>query len=216
MIWTKASHDASRSASWLHRWPAGLKLLILLTIATGFVMVRDPWVLAASALVMFVVWRSVAGPIQWRAWRNGLWLVITVLTVVGYVAFFNGLSQAMVVLFRLLALLLTALAVVATTPISAMMAVVERVLSPLGRRGWVDPEKVSLAFGLSLRMVPVLLEQWQEIREAQAARGVSAKLPALLVPMLARTIKRADELAEAIDARSESAGMSTNESCNMR
>jgi biotin transport system permease protein len=202
-----SSHGVPAVGTWLHRWPAGLKLLLLLAMATGFVLVRQPIWLGASALALFVVWRSVVGPIQWRAWRQAWWLAITIAAVVIYVMFFSGVTESLVVLFRLLALLFAALAVVASTPISAMMAVIERVLAPLGRRGWVNPEKVALAFGLSLRMVPVLLEQWQEIREAQAARGVSAVPFALLVPMLARTIKRADELAEAIDARADISDM---------
>lgn len=197
--------QGSGRQTWLHRWPAGVKLAILLVMATGFVVLQSPWVLAVSALVMMVAWRSVNGPIDWQVWRKALWIAVTIAMIVLYVVFFAGLNEAMVVLFRLLSLLFAALLVVASTPISAMMSVLETVLAPLGRRGWVNPESVALAFGLTLRMVPVLLEQWQEIREAQAARGVKAAPHALLVPMLARTMKRADEIAEAIDARSESA-----------
>lgn len=196
--------DDGVGKSWLHRWPAGIKLGILLAMATAFVLVKSWPALAVSTLVMAIVWRSVTGPIDWQAWRKALWIAITIAVIVVYVAIFTDVNQALVVLFRLLALLFAALAVVASTPVTAMMAVVQKVLAPLGRRGWVDPDKVALAFGLSLRMVPVLIEQWQEIREAQAARGVRAAPHALLVPMLARTIKRADELAEAIDARTAS------------
>lgn len=204
MNWTTDTRADSHQ-TWLHRWPAGLKLAILLGMATIFVLVKNPWVLMAGVAVMASVWLSVAGPIDWRAWRKAIWMALTIAVVVAYVAAFAGIEQAMVVLFRLLALLLAALSVVASTPISAMMAVVENLLAPLGRRGWVDPEKVALAFGLSLRMVPVLIEQWQEIREAQAARGIKAAPHALLVPMLARTLKRADEIAEAIDSRGQAA-----------
>lgn len=202
MNWSNAP-DANSPPTWLHRWPAGLKLGVLVVMATAFVLVKSPSVLMAAALVMAAVWRSVTGAIQWQAWRHATWMAVTIAVIVAYVAAFAGTEQALVVLFRLLALLFAALAVVASTTISAMMAVVETILAPLGRRGWVSPEKVALAFGLSLRMVPVLLEQWQEIREAQAARGIRAAPHALLVPMLARTMKRADELAEAIDARSD-------------
>lgn len=187
--------------SWLGRWPAGVKLLVLVVMATAFVMVKDPLWLGISFLLMAAVWRSATGPVQWRAWREVIWMVITIGVVVGYVAFFSGAEQALVVLFRLLALLFAALAVVATTPVTAMMQVIENALTPLGRFGWVNPAKVALAFGLTIRLIPVMLQQWQEIREAQAARGISAAPHALLIPMLARTIARADELAEAIDAR---------------
>jgi biotin transport system permease protein len=165
------------------------------------VLVRQPLWLGLSTLWMLAVWRSVAGPVNWRAWREVFWLVLTIGVVVGYVAFFSGPNQAMVVLFRLLALLFAALAVVASTPVSAMMQTIEHALTPLGKLGWVNPAKVALAFGLTLRLIPVMLQQWQDIREAQAARGISAAPHALLIPMLVRTLRRADELAEAIDAR---------------
>lgn len=211
-----AAEGVSRN-SWLHRWPAGLKLLILVVMATGFVLVPNPWVLIVSALAMFFVWLSAVGRIDWHSWKKAVWLAVTIAVLVAYVAFFNGTDQAIVVLFRLLAMLLASLAVVASTPISAMMEALEQALAPLGRRGWIDPQKVALAFGLSVRMVPVLIEQWQEIREAQVARGASAWPHALLVPMLARTIRRADEIAEAIDVRSESVATSNHaDSDNMR
>ena len=104
-------------------------------------------------------------------------------------------------LCRLLALLLFAISVIATTSVTAMMAVVEKFLQPFDRWGWIRADKVALMFGISLRLMPVLLEQWHEIREAQAARGYRASPLALLVPMLVRTLQRAAEMADAIDAR---------------
>ena len=199
-------HDTAQAQdSWLGRLPAGLKLLGLLAMATAFVLITQPVVLGTSALLSFLVWRRVAGPINWRAWQNAAWVGLTIGGVVAYVAFFSGIDQALVVLFRLLALLFAALAVVLSTPTTAMMQAVQTALMPLGKFGWVNPAKVALAFGLTLRLIPVLLQQWQEIRVAQAARGLSAAPHALLIPMLARTIRRADELAEAIDARADDA-----------
>jgi biotin transport system permease protein len=43
--------------------------------------------------------------------------------------------------------------------------------------------------------------QWQDIREAQLARGLTPSPFTMGVPMLMRTLRRADEIAEAIDAR---------------
>lgn len=201
MNWTVESGAKQGQVSWLHGWPAGLKLVMLLVLASTFVLVTNPWWLAIAALVLIGVWRSVVGSIDWQTWRHSLWVAVTMSVVVLYVIVFAGVSQGFVVMFRLLALLFAALAVMASTPISEMMRVIQQVLTPLGRRGWVNPEKVALTFGLCLRLIPVLLVQWQEIREAQIARGVTAAPHALLIPMLVRTIERAEELAQAIDAR---------------
>ncbi|MDJ0930793.1 energy-coupling factor transporter transmembrane component T [Breoghania sp.] len=51
-----------------------------------------------------------------------------------------------------------------------MIAVIEKALGPFRRFG-VDPKKVSLAFSLALRFIPVIGGQSQEIRNAQRARA---------------------------------------------
>jgi biotin transport system permease protein len=97
--------------------------------------------------------------------------------------------------------MLGALVVSVSTSISQLMSVVLWLLQPLERLGWVNTESVALAFGLTLRLIPELSTQWHDIREAQAARGLSASPLTMAIPMLLRTIRRAHEIAEAIDAR---------------
>lgn len=202
------------SESWLHRCSAAHKLLGLFVLGTGLVLVQNLVVMAVAAILSTAVW----GSVQWsmirsvcrQPWRFNsltplrqamLWPCLTLLVLTLYIAYFSGWTQALVVLLRLVALLLLALAVMAATPVTEMMAVVERVLQPLDRRGWVKADKVALMFGICLRLMPVLLEQWQDIRQAQYARGRHSHPIALLVPMLVRTLQRTNELADAIDAR---------------
>lgn len=202
MSWSYSDALIVGRRSWLRAWPARLKLLVLLALGSTLILVQRVDVLLIAALAATVIWRSVVGPINWGAWRKALWLALTLLVIVAYIMVLDTVSAGLAVLFRLWALLMVAQAVTASTPVTEMMEVVRLVLNPFGRLGWVDPDKVALAFGLALRMVPVLLDQWQEIREAQAARGVTGAPYALLIPMLARTLQRVDELSEAIDARS--------------
>ena len=68
-------------------------------------------------------------------------------------------------------------------------------------RGLIDAARVSLAVSLVLRFVPDILTRWRDIREAQAARGLASHPVALLVPLLVRTLKGADDVAAAIEAR---------------
>lgn len=197
--------------TWLHRWPAGLKLSSLFVLGSVFVLTDRLAVLLMAALVAALVCLSVHWPLlKQRSQSNSrqdmtlstvVWPVVTLVVLVAYIGFLAGIEQALVVLFRLLALLLFALSVMATTSVTAMMSVVERVLQPFDRLGWLRADKVALMFGIALRLMPVLLDQWHDIREAQAARGHRASPLALLVPMLARTLQRAGEMADAIDAR---------------
>lgn len=199
--------EVLKQITWLHRWSAGLKLALMFLLGTALVLTDQAVVLAMAAMVAALVFLSVrrarieatSMPLATRSFF--LWPLITMAVLVLYIGLFAGFVQALVVLFRLTALLLFALSVMATTSVTDMMAVVERTLQPLDRLGWLRADKVALMFGISLRLMPVLLAQWHEIREAQAARGHRSNPLALLVPMLVRTLERAGEMADAIDAR---------------
>ena len=186
--------------TWIHRMRAGFKLLILVAVGWGLMWVTRPaWLLATCLAVLVLFWIA---RISWRE----VWLRIKPLTwfVLGiglFMAWVDGWHAAAAATLRLVSLVMLALLVTLTTPLTAMMDVVTWVMGPLERIGLLRAERVSLAFGMTLRMVPELQVQWNQVREAQAARGLESHPVALIVPMLVRTLKRADDMAEAIDAR---------------
>ena len=200
MIAGLGGHDSTRQTV-LHRWPAALKLGLLLVISIVLVSTTTWPVLAVAAVLFLSLLRWVTGPWSIQSLLRWRWSIIALMVLVAYVAAVVGILQALAVMFRLLALISAALVLMSTTRTTDLMAVVEALLKPFGRWGWVDPARVALLFGIVIRFMPVLIEQWNEIKEAQSSRGLSAKPYALLVPMLARTLQRADEIAEAIDAR---------------
>eukprot|EP01037_Dinobryon_pediforme_P003905 gene3905-3954_t len=105
----------------------------------------------------------------WQSARSFLGLIVMIFV---YSAWLQGWELASVTGLRMLSLLLLALALSWTTPVSALMGVVQTCLKPLDRLGWVNSATISLTFGLTLRMIPELSLQWREIREAQMARGL--------------------------------------------
>ncbi len=186
--------------SWLHRLSAGLKLGLLAVAGAGLMWVND-WRVLSAVLVAVVglLWRT-GTPVAllWFRVRSLFWVLIVLMV---YTAVVQSVEHAVVVGLRVSVLMLGALVVSVSTSISELMAVVLWLLQPLERLGLVNTERVALAFGLTLRLIPELSVQWHEIREAQAARGLSANPLTMGVPMLLRTIRRAHEIAEAIDAR---------------
>jgi biotin transport system permease protein len=92
---------------------------------------------------------------------------------------------------------------------SDLVSTVETILSPLTRLG-IRPDRVGIAVSLTLRFIPVLIEQGSRIREAQAARRVKAPLT-FLVPLIIRTLRMADGVGEALEVRS-----SLGDSCGRR
>ncbi len=186
--------------TWLHRVPAGRKLLLLALAGVGLTAAHSLIGLSfALSLVLVLIYQT--GVSAGRLWNQVRPLFWFMLALAVYTSFVQDVMLAGQMMLRLSSLILLALVVSFTTPISQMMAVVEWLLQPLERLGWVNASKVALTIGLTLRLIPELALQWRDIRDAQAARGMTANPVTLLVPMLVRTIRRAEEIAEAIDAR---------------
>lgn len=186
--------------SWLHRLPAGLKLAVLMFAGAGLMWVRD-WMILALVLAVVLVWLYQSGVGVQQLWLHLKTLSWLVLILILYTALAQSPLAAFEVGLRIYALLLGALLVSMTTSIARMMEVLIWLLQPLQKLGWVNSERVALVFGLTLRLIPELSVQWQEIREAQAARGLNANPFTMGVPMLLRTLRRAQDIADALDAR---------------
>ena len=186
--------------TWLHRTSAGLKLLTLALSSTALMWLHSPLLLLLACVLVCLSVRCAGASLKqvWQQLRPLVWLL---LVLGGLSVWSQGVLQALEMVLRLLTLVLAALMVSMTTPLTQMMDVVAWLLGPFERLGWVNAEKVALGFGLTLRLIPELGVQWQDIREAQLARGLTPSPLTMGVPMLLRTLRRADEIAEAIDAR---------------
>jgi len=194
--------------TWLHRAPAGLKLGLLLAAGIGLFLLHDVRPLAlAAGVALLLLWRS--GATVSHVWRQTRGMLLIALVVMAFTAYFDGPERAAIVVLRLLALVFLALAVTLSTRSADLLDVCERALRPLDALGWTDSARISLALSLSLRFIPEIFRRYEEIREAQAARGLRANPVRLIVPLIVATLKSADVIAEAIDARGyppESAG----------
>ncbi|MEI7571127.1 MAG: energy-coupling factor transporter transmembrane component T [Alcaligenaceae bacterium] len=186
--------------TWLHLAPAGLKLGILALGSAALMWVHSPGLLLVACMLVCLSahWAGASLRHVWQQLRPLVWLL---LVLGGLSVWSQGVLQALEMVLRLLTLVLAALVVSMTTPLTQMMQVVVWLLGPFQWLGWVNADKVALAFGLTLRLIPELGVQWQDIREAQLARGLVPSPLTMGVPMLLRTLRRADEIAEAIDAR---------------
>lgn len=186
--------------SWLHNVRAGRKLLMLILLGAGLVVVHNLLVLACVLLVVagLIYPTGISFKKLWFQLKAFSWFVLLLAL---YSAFVQSPLAALETFLRLSSLILAALLVSMTTTITQMMEVVEWLLKPLDKMGWVDVTQISLAFGLTMRLIPELSVQWSDIREAQTARGIKPGVITMLLPMLVRTLRRAQELSEAIDAR---------------
>lgn len=189
-----------RGDTFLHRLPAAAKLAVLLVAGILLFTTSSVPVLGACAALAGVLLASARPPASWlRTQFLGVSIILAI--VFAATAFFDGWGAALAVLFRLASLVLLASAVTLTTRTSDLLEVCEKALRPLERLGLVDASRVSLAVSLVLRFVPEMFKHYRDIREAQAARGLEGNPVALVVPLVVRTLKAADDISAAIDAR---------------
>jgi len=112
----------------------------------------------------------------------------------------NGWALAAFVTIRFAALLMMAGLLTLTTRSSDMIDALERAFWILRYVG-LNPAKISLALSLALRFIPVLANVTYEVREAQKVRQLERSVVAVAIPVVIRTMRMADDIADAIDAR---------------
>ncbi|MBP0437296.1 energy-coupling factor transporter transmembrane component T family protein [Tianweitania sediminis] len=187
--------------SLLHRISAEAKLLGLAALGVALFFVSSP-LLLGGVLVVAAAFYLHAGLTPGKALRRLMPVLYSLLFLMALNLFFLSAAEVGVLFLRILALLVAAAAVTATTPIDAIITAVNRLLRPLERTGLLRPGDAGLAVGLSLRFVPDILSRYGALAEAHKARGLKVRPLTLLTPLVILTLKQADDVAAAIDARS--------------
>lgn len=184
----------------VHRIRPGIKVASLAVLGTLAFLVSDPILLSGGLAAVVLLYR--VARIPWRTMFDQMRPVLWILGVIFVVQVaIHGWIVGLIFVVRFAALILLAMLVTLTTPTSTMLDALEKGLRPLARVG-IDPARVSLALSLALRFIPVIAAVTQEVREAQRARGLQGNILALAVPVIIRTLKMAEDIAQAIEARS--------------
>ena len=188
----------------VHRLPAGAKLLALAALAVVLFAVPSLPVVGGALVGVLAVGLGLARlpvAVLARQARTVLWWLVGLFV---FHALFSDVTTAAVTVLRLLALVLAAAVVTSTTRVTAMVAVIEWLCAPLRLVG-VRPARIGLVISMALRFIPVLAERADRIRQAQAARGGSARgvrgLRITVTPLLVQLLQMAHTVSEALDAR---------------
>lgn len=186
--------------SLLHRLSARTKLVALVALSV-VLFLSGSLVFQAIAFVLAAgLYLSVGLPLKEAIGRVGF-VFLTIFFLAAVNLFLLPVGAVATLTLRLMALVLFAAAVTATTTISAFMDEITVVLMPLERMGWLKAADVSLALGLVLRFVPDIFARYEAIREAHRARGLPVRPLTIIGPLIILTLKDADTIAAAIDAR---------------
>jgi biotin transport system permease protein len=186
-------------SSMVHRTPAGLKLAALTVGLVALGLARTPAAVSVGLATVLLVTATARLP------RRAVWgLLRPALLVCALVGLLQvwlvGPVSAAVTVGWLLAAVLAAGLVTATTPMQALLDAVVTAARPLRWVG-VDPDRVALTLSLAIGSVPVVARLAGEVRQARMARGAERSARALVVPLVIRTVRHADRLGEALRAR---------------
>lgn len=194
----RSLHVAGHSL--MHRTKPAVKITGLALIAVLIFLTRDPRLLVPVLVAAAALYFSLGQPL--RTALSPLKPVFLTIAIVGlFHLALTSAEEAMVTVLRLSTLMLLGAAVTATTTVSAFIETITQAASPLERIGLVKAADIGLSVGLVVRFVPEILSRYEAIREAHRARGIRPKISTLLGPLIIATLKDADNIAEAIDAR---------------
>ena len=159
-----------------------------------------------------------------RRFRIGLFIIVLTLifvsevyivvgpSIVTYTISFyeGGVNTALMVLLRVLNLITLSALLTFTTKPTDLNGGIEGIFKPFKflRRG---VSILAMMMSIALRFIPTLLNETQKILKAQASRGVDfndgkfsekiMQIVSLLVPMFVTSYKKAEDLANAMEAR---------------
>jgi biotin transport system permease protein len=183
----------------LHRLPAGAKLLAMLVAAVATVVVRG-WVASLVALAIAAALLAWSGAGLWITLKTLRGIAVVVVLLFAWQTWQHGWPRAVETVGDIVALVLLATVLTATTRVQDILDAITAGLRPLRRVG-VDADRVALTFALTIRAIPATLELAAETRQAAQARGLERSLRARLVPFVIRVVARAHETGAALHAR---------------
>ncbi|AQX17938.1 MULTISPECIES: energy-coupling factor transporter transmembrane protein EcfT [Bartonella] len=184
----------------IHQLRPGIKLSLLILCGTIIFMVSS-----VSTFLFFLLFISLLYKIAKIPFNKiikqfkSVWLFLVFIFI--FQAIFDNWFTGFAIILRFIILISLASLISFTTKVSDVIASIEagfRFFQCFG----VNPSKLSIALSMAIRFIPVINEKFNEICEAQKARGLNINIIALAIPLIIRIIRMASEVAEALDARS--------------
>lgn len=205
---------------------ARVKVTLLLVATAALFAARAPWTLAMWAMLCLLVLR--ASGIGGKAVAHALKPVALLFAFIVCANLVScdgsadvaiaggagistvGAARAATAVARIIMLVCLALSVATSTTPTKLAHACTSLMRPLGHIG-VPIEDVGLVLSMALRFIPVVSEEAGRIRLAQRARGVNfdegsvlrrvRAWAAVLTPLVVGLFRRADRVAESMDAR---------------
>ncbi len=221
------------SKSVIHKLDPRVKIVLMILFIVFIFVSRNFFALTFSALcVLLVVWAS---KVPFKMYLKNMKAILPVLIFTAVINVFYGdggkvlfsfwlievntagIYKAVFMALRILLLIFISSALTYTTTPNDLTDAIESLLSPLRFVGLKSAvHTLAMMMTIALRFIPTLIEEAEKIMNAQKARGadlesgglidrVKALIP-ILIPLLISSVRRAYELAEAMECRCYNGG----------
>lgn len=135
---------------------------------------------------------------------------VVLFDILGFPIYSKAIEQTGYIVIRLMLMIMVTTLLTATTKPLDLTLGIEDLLSPL-KVIKVPAHEIALMISIALRFIPTLIEESQRIMKAQSSRGVDFDegkiqekirgILSLIVPLFVSAFQRAEDLADAMEAR---------------
>ncbi len=220
------------SKSVIHKADPRIKILLLILVIVFIFLAKNFWGLGLAAL--FILITMLVSKIPLKMYFKNLKAILPILIFTSIInAFYGegdvlfsvwkfevttgGLERAGFMALRIMLLIIASSTLTYATTPNDLTDGIESLLSPLRFIGLKTAvHTLAMMMTIALRFIPTLVEEAEKIMNAQKARGadlesgnlkekVKALIP-ILIPLLFSAVRRAAELADAMECRCYNSG----------
>lgn len=220
-------------SSFVHRLDPRTKLILLVLIIV-FIFVSGSWI-SLGLVSTLIITTILISKIPFKMYLKNLKAILPIIIFTIIINLFYGaggkvllsfwkitittasVDRALYMATRIILMILVSAILTYTTTPNDLTDAIEKLLSPLRFIGLKKAvHTLAMMMTIALRFIPTLIEETQKIMNAQKARGadlengklierIKALIP-ILIPLLISSVRRAYELAEAMECRCYNGG----------
>ena len=222
------------SKSVLHRTDPRMKIVLMITLIVFIFLAKN--IISLGFAAVFVVLTTFFSKVPLKMYLKNMKAILPILIFTAVINLFYGEPDSTVLLsfwkfsitsdgvyrsvfmaLRIILLIFISSVLTYTTTPNDLTDAIESLLSPLRFIGLKTAvHTLAMMMTIALRFIPTLIEEAEKIMNAQKARGadlesggllerVKALIP-ILIPLLISSVRRAYELAEAMECRCYNGG----------
>lgn len=219
--------------SFIHKLDPRTKLVFLIMIII-FVFVSKGW-LSLGIVALFIILTLIFSKIPLKMYLKNLKAILPIIIFTVIINLFyspsgkvlvsiwkfsitsGSVNRALYMALRIVLLIVISAVLTYTTTPNDLTDAIESLLAPLKFIGLKNAVHIlAMMMTIALRFIPTLIDETQKIMNAQKARGadfesgkltdrIKALIP-ILIPLLISSVRRAYELAEAMECRCYNGG----------